>query len=337
MASGGTDAREALRLFLNKECIWKKSSSSTEFLKIYTATTAISAVYKPLFKKKLGCHALNITALLMKPKEAPTCATIYINGLLSETCTPEVIFTRPVPGQLGLVLIYFGPFSNPKQPYNIPMEPTIVAPQEVQLMTRLEMLDTSTPIPNQEIINTIRGVGFVTVGKCVWFDKQCFYTFCLSMEYMMCCPHISGPATLSTFVNLLTRCDNPECVPCYGKKLHANVAGGYTNPSSPGSSEYCPCLLSCASLKPEPAPITGNKNLLSLLFGPLSHHQVTHLKFFNNPRPKALSEVIAGISKDGKHIPVKVDAWVLLKMSAFYSRCTLYGCQILKRVCLHSY
>ncbi|BBB06482.1 hypothetical protein [Rhinolophus gammaherpesvirus 1] len=337
MASGGSDTRSVLRKFLNKECVWKKSSESTEFMKVYFSTTSISPVFKPTFRKKLGCHAFNVTAILMKPKGCRTCATFYINGFLVETCEPEVIFTRPVPGPLEFCLIYFGPFGNPATNFSIPIEPTISAPQNMKLMTKMEVLDTSIHIHPSEIETIVRGVSFIQVGRCLWYDGECLYTFFLSMDYMMCCPRIEEHQSLSRFINLVSKCDNGDCVPCYGKKIHANVAGGYTDPNSNGRSHTCPCTLSCSSLSRDVVPVTGNKGLLSLLFGPMSHSQVQSLKFFPCLRPKKLSEVMCGVGEDGRHIPVKAEAWIMLKMSAFYSRCAIYECQILKRKCLHSY
>ncbi|AIU39558.1 tegument protein UL16 [Equid gammaherpesvirus 5] len=341
MASGGDGGgpRDLFRKFLNKECVWKKSANSTPYFKIYVATTAVSPVFKPALGpgRPGGAHAINVTALVMKPKRRRICATFYVNGLLMEACVPEVIFTKRVPGPHGFFLLYFGPFGDPKMPFSIPAEPSVSAPQNMQLLSRMEMLDTSTHIAPGEVESAIEGKNFVTVGKCVWFDGEAFYLYYLSMEYLMCCPTMSEHTTLSRFVTLLTHCDDVKCVPCYGMKIHANVAGGYTDPGSEGCSGTCLCTLSCAALEKDLVPVVSNKSLLSLLFGPMSHQQVTHLKFSPTPKPAKLQDVLSGVTGSGDVVEVKAGAWNLLKMSTFYSRCTMYECQILKRHCLRSY
>ncbi|UTM04734.1 tegument protein UL16 [Equid gammaherpesvirus 2] len=341
MASGGVGGtRELFRQFLNKECVWKKSPNSSPYLKIYVATTAISPVFKPDVGgrgRPGSAHAINVTALFMKPKGRRTCAAFYVNGLLLEACVPEVIFTKVVPGVLGLFLIYFGPFAEPRRPFPIPTEPAISAPQNVQLLNRMEMLDTSTHIALSDLGEAVAGREFTSVGKLVWWDGEAFFFYYLSMEYMMCCPTISEHTTLSRFITLLTQCDDRGCVPCHGRKIHANVAGGYTDPGSDGVSTTCLCTLSCAALEKELVPVTKNKSLLSLMFGPMTYQQVTHLRFTPSTRPARIQDIISGVTETGDRVDVRDGTWNLLKMSSLYSRCTLYECQILKRQCLRSY
>nr|BEG23103.1 homolog of EHV2 ORF33 tegument protein UL16 [Macronycteris gammaherpesvirus 1] len=328
-------AKECLRQFLNKECIWKRHHHASRHLKVFISTTAISNVFKPLLHKSVKLepsHAVNVTVILVKPTGGEMCIVVYINNQIFDISTPEVIFTKQVPGSLGLSLIYFGPFRQPDKVFKVPA-PVHVSSRPVRLFSNIELFSTSNHHVFDMTSPDLPG-DFQPIGKGVWFSDGCFYTYFLSMEYMMCCPQMCQTPSLGRILNLLTRCKNSDCVPCYGKHIHANVAGGFTDAqnSDNGVSQTCPCVLSCAFVKSDTAKVTGNKQLLSLLFVPAYRKRVTHLKFLPLPKPHRLSRCIHGLDKNGERLTVSEDGWKVLMLSAFFSRCTLYECQILKRM-----
>lgn len=334
--------REDLRRFLNKECIWKFNPASTNYMKIYTSTTAVSPTYKPFSGPLYGRgneseHSYNVTLIVMKPKKYPAYITIYINGQLMDCCTPEALFMKAVPGAVRFHLIYFGPFKNPSPNVQIPADVAIKAPDCSATVTRHVIWNTSRHITQQEdMLPSIRKSKVIMIGKCAWYAKNSLYQYFLSMDCMAMLPALDAFPSLARILSLLTRCADSSCVPCYGFKIHVCCASGYTSKESPGTSESCPCILSCTALKSDYAPVTGNKNLLSLLFDPVQHMEIVGIKFLSPSFPTRVQDVFCGVKANGEEIVCRSQPWELLQLSSFYTRLAIYDCQVLKRGCLHS-
>ncbi|AJG42957.1 hypothetical protein KM481_gp27 [Harp seal herpesvirus] len=326
---------ENLRKFLNKECIWCKYDTHSKFVKMYHASTAISPNYKPRkLQDTYKSHAMNISMIFLKPKNKPTYVTVFLNGVLMACCVPDYISIKAVPGEHDMFLVYLGPFLKLPPETAIPSEIKISSFEDGLMPLKSEIWDTSFPIAYQDIEATLSSWEFTCIGKCVWYGKSSILQYFLSIDYMMCCPSFREYPSFGRLVNLVTRCTNEDCVPCYGKKVHVNVKGGFTPHYHDGTSISCPCVFSCAALKSNTVPITGNKNILTLFFGPEKHLQVVSLKFTPTDKPCKITDLCCGLTSKGKEIPLNPEAWQLLRMSDFFSRTMLYACQILKRRCL---
>lgn len=334
--------RDELRTFLNKECIWKFNPASNNYMKIYTSTTAVSPNYKPFRgyaqdRNLEAEHSLNVTLLVMKPKNKPAYVTIYINGHLMDCCVPDALFMKAVPGPVKFHLIYFGTFKNPPKNVQIPADVSFKYQDCINTVTRSVIWNTSMHITHTEDLHdSIRKSKVVNIGKCAWYFEGALVQFFLSMDCMSMLPALNAFPSLGRILSLLTRCSDQNCVPCYGYKIHVCCAAGYTAKDYPGTSDSCPCILSCSALKSDYAPVTGNKNLLSLLFDPVVHMDIVGLRFFSPYFPKSVQDVFCGVKANGDEIQCKSQPWELLKMSTFYTRMAIYDCQILKRCCLHS-
>ncbi len=170
-----------------------------------------------------------------------------------------------------------------------------------------------------------------------WYAEGALYMFFVNMDMLMCCPNMPTFPSLTHFINLLTRCDNGECVTCYGAGAHVNILRGWTEDDSPGTSGTCPCLLPCTALNNDYVPITGHRALLGLMFKPEDAPFVVGLRFNPPKMHPDMSRVLQGVLANGKEVPCTAQPWTLLRFSDLYSRAMLYNCQVLKRQVLHSY
>ncbi|AAK95455.1 BGLF2 [Macacine gammaherpesvirus 4] len=336
MASAAGNERELLRKFLNKECLWVPSDASTNQMKVYTATTAVSAVYMPRIAGAPRTH-MNVTLIVLKPKKKPTYVTVYINGTLAAVARPEVLFTKSVQGPHNLTLMYFGVFSDAEGeavPVEVRGNP-ILSSQE---LTTSHVFATSTAVKTVEELQDLTPSEITPLGRGgAWYAEGALYMFFINMDMLMCCPNMPTFPSLTHFINLLTRCENGDCVTCYGSGGHVNVLSGWTADDSPGTSGICPCLLPCSALNNDYVPVTGHRALLGLMFKPEDAPFVVGLRFSPPKMHPDMSRVLQGVLANGKEVPCTPQPWTLLRFSDFYSRVMLYNCQVLKRQVLHSY
>nr|AWG90727.1 BGLF2 [human gammaherpesvirus 4] len=336
MASAANSSREQLRKFLNKECLWVLSDASTPQMKVYTATTAVSAVYVPQIAGPPKTY-MNVTLIVLKPKKKPTYVTVYINGTLATVARPEVLFTKAVQGPHSLTLMYFGVFSDAvgeAVPVEIRGNPVVTCTD----LTTAHVFTTSTAVKTVEELQDITPSEIIPLGRGgAWYAEGALYMFFVNMDMLMCCPNMPTFPSLTHFINLLTRCDNGECVTCYGAGAHVNILRGWTEDDIPGTSGTCPCLLPCTALNNDYVPITGHRALLGLMFKPEDAHFVVGLRFNPPKMHPDMSRVLQGVLANGKEVPCTAQPWTLLRFSDLYSRAMLYNCQVLKRQVLHSY
>ncbi len=123
------------------------SDASTPQMKVYTATTAVSAVYVPQIAGPPKTY-MNVTLIVLKPKKKPTYVTVYINGTLATVARPEVLFTKAVQGPHSLTLMYFGVFSDAvgeAVPVEIRGNPVVTCTD----LTTAHVFTTSTAVNNR--------------------------------------------------------------------------------------------------------------------------------------------------------------------------------------------
>ncbi|AAO12335.1 hypothetical protein KM546_gp29 [Porcine lymphotropic herpesvirus 3] len=335
------DRRHLFRQFLNKECIWVPNEASTKHTKIFTCTTAVSPYWKMHGHMEPPGggrnHFINITMMVMKPKNEKTCATFYVNGILLDCVTPEVIFTKKVPRPYNMCLIYFGDLMDPPMPTIIPAELRSFSSELSKNLTMLDLVNTSKSIrSSKDLPSAPRSI--VPLGKGgAWMVNNNLIHFVVSPDMLMCCPGLPSFPSLTHIINLLTRCENEDCIPCHGAGIHVNVMDGVTEAKSTGKSHHCPCLMPCSARSSDYAPITGNHNLLSLLFDPQHHRNIVGLRFVSNSLTLNIQNIFVGVTLSGDEIMCRKEPWELLRVSALFSRLFIYNCQILKRKCLHSY
>ncbi|ALE14745.1 ORF33 [Felid gammaherpesvirus 1] len=327
---------EDLRRFLNRECLWCKYDLCSPYVKMYYASTAISPNFRPTELQELEkTYVLNVSIIFLKPKKQPTYVTVFINEVFIACCVPDFISIKAVPGEHDMFLMYLGPFYKPPSDTKIPALIKIEAFEDGIIPLKSDIWKTSSLVSTKQLQTEFKSWTFTTIGKCVWYGRGSLFQFFLSMEYMVCCPQFKEFPSFGRLVNLVTRCDDKNCVPCYGLKVHVNVKGGYTPPFYNGDSISCPCVLSCAALKSDIVPITGHRNILTLFFGPEVHNEIISLKFKPSKRPIEITDLCVGITGDGQEVQIDEKAWQLLRMSDFFTRACIYGCQILKRRCLN--
>lgn len=329
------DVRKSLQTFLNQECVWKLDLLTTSHLKVFTSTTAVSPVFRPPVPgKKL--YSMNVTMMIMKPKDGSPYITVYVNGEIVGSYIPEALFFKKVPGPTKLYLIYVGKLSPVSPDTKIPAEKASKTPALNGSVTKGDIWSSSRKETPEALYPKLKTMKVTMVGKCAWIFDGALCHYFLSLDYMVCCPAFKEFPSLSRIVNLLTRCPDRNCVPCYGARIHVDCTTGFTPSESEGTSEACPCILSCAALKSSYAPVTGNQNLLSLLFDPVQSKKVVGLNLKAPSYPAPISQVLVGVTAKGEEIECNPDPWELLVYSDFYTRLAIYNCQILKRACLHS-
>lgn len=338
MAAG--DRRARLREFLNTECIWTPNSSSTVYTKIYNATTALSPIFR---LDHLGIaagneHHINVVVILLKPKSKCAYATIYINNKLVDCCVPEAVFIKKVPWQRKLFLIYFGKLCDTPQETAVPSNIAGLIPDTSRTLRQLDIWNTAEPLKTDDELDAYIRDNRV-VSKCgAWVSGTAILQFFVSMDMVLCCP-ASLPTfpSLSNILNLLTRCEDKRCIECYGGKVHVNSLCGHTAPeSSCEITTTCPCLVSCGVSDECYMEVTGNKNLLGLLFDPVNQADVVGLRVMSYHPSTKLSNILCGVTSSGKDVPCTDANWQLLAHSAFVTRVFIYNCQNLKEVCLRS-
>ncbi len=199
-------------------------------------------------------------------------------------------------------------------------------------------LPPPTAVKTVEELQDITPSEIIPLGRGgAWYAEGALYMFFVNMDMLMCCPNMPTFPSLTHFINLLTRCDNGECVTCYGAGAHVNILRGWTEDDSPGTSGTCPCLLPCTALNNDYVPITGHRALLGLMFKPEDAPFVVGLRFNPPKMHPDMSRVLQGVLANGKEVPCTAQPWTLLRFSDLYSRAMLYNCQVLKRQVLHSY
>ncbi|ARW78096.1 tegument protein UL16 [Common bottlenose dolphin gammaherpesvirus 1 strain Sarasota] len=331
--------RATLRQFLNKECLWVQDKASTNYTKIYKATTALSPNLKLPNADANGQEArcLNVTVILLKPKSSAAYATVYINDKLIDCCVPEVVFMKKIPGQWNLCLIYFGELRSPPLATAVPCNITLANEGEAPALKQADVWTTAEPINTDEELAPLAPRAAILGNYGAWISNSAILQLFVSMDMILCCP-----ASLPTFpslthiVNLLTRCHNQECTMCYGGGVHVNAISGHTKSDDPGTSASCPCVTSCSIKRGEILPVTGNHNLLGLLFDPAHQVDVTALKVLSTEPSTRVSKLFCGLTDGGEEVPCTDANWQLLRHSALVTRILIYNCQTLKRKCLRS-
>ncbi|AAT00033.1 JM56 [macacine gammaherpesvirus 11] len=334
-----TQRRDILKSFLNKECIWLRHPGTSAFVRVYTATTAHSAVFDPPVTSEdaMSHNCLNVMIMLMKPKEFGPCVTVYINGDILDFCATEYVAIREVPGRADLCLIRFGTLSNAPRSVPIP-GPLNPHPREnVPGLTKQEIIYTSQTVPRAQIQDAIKGKAFKQINPFVWFDGGAFWQLFLSVDYMLLCPALEIVPSLARIVGLLTQCDKSTCKICTLAHVHVNAYRGYTPPDSQGTSPSCPCLISCGARHATDVLVTGHVNLLGLLFDPKVLPKVSRLRLKRNPHPVPIEDAMSGVTAEGTEVLPTSQPWALIRLPDLASRVMLYGCQNLKTICLRSY
>lgn len=320
-----------LRNFLNKECIWIANKGSNELCKIYTSSTAAS----PRFKSLEGdVTVFNTTVIILKPKKRPHYITVYINEKLAACCSPEAVFVKAVPGRYGFYLIYFGPFNPPSEDVKIPNEAVVLSQQDV-VPSFSDILDMSKNVTGSSV-SAVLGPEYKTVGRCVFLNGVNICQFVVSPDFYPLLPHFDAFPSLGRILNLITRCEDRDCVACFGYGIHANVYNGHTRRASEGSDAICPCVCSCTAVRRgTDAEVTGNRGLLALLFSPDRHQTVVALRFRDSPEQiLGIGDLLCGVDVEGREVECSAEIWILLQHSQFLSRVQTYCCQILKRMVL---
>lgn len=333
-----SDVHMQLKNFLNQECMWvKNDAASTSYVKVFNCTTSVSPKFLPISAANVDAlnHFINVTLLMLKLKTGMVHLTVYINDRVAACCTATSVHVRHVHWN-NMVLIYFGNFLPLPDPVDVPANPA-PAIKECNSLTKSDIWETSDVVSSLILKDNAGAPEYQLVGRCVWITPTNIYMFFLSPDFMHCCPSLDAFPSLGCIINRLTRCEDSECVACYGSRIHVCVARGHTLPEDPGNSSTCPCVLSCNALQYGYAPITGHRNLLSLLFDAQIHMTIKGLKFFltNNPTD-SVKNIFCGVTYSGEYVHCKSEMWTLLKISQFFSRYLIYECQILKRSVLHS-
>lgn len=318
-----------LRTFLNKECIWTANRGSNDYCRIYTSSTAASPTFRMADQ---SVSVFNVTLIILKPKMKPHYITVYLNGQLTACCSPEAVFVKAVPGRYGFYLIYFGPFQLPADDVKIPTETAIIDKREI-FPTFSDVLDMSKNVTGLSVGEAL-GPNFRRVGRCVFLNGLNICQFVLSPDFCPMLPDIGAFPSLGRMINLLTKCEDEDCVACYGKKIHANVYNGYSHHHADGTDMVCPCVCSCQAVNEEEADITGNRSLLSLLFPPGQQQSVVKLRFRDRKSPATINDILCGLTSGGEEVECVPGIWILLQHSQFLSRVQTYCCQILKRMVL---
>ncbi|AAC95559.1 orf 33 [Ateline gammaherpesvirus 3] len=327
------DLRTNLRTFLNNECLWIKNKASTPFTKVFCATTAVSPFFTPVSPHgTLDKHYINVTLIILKPKKTHPYLTVYINEIAVDCCSTEVLQVKPVPCS-PFSLIYFGQLIDPPHNVQIPTNISIKEPKQCHL-SKGQVIFTSKVINPSSLPNGYENV--IRIGACAWYANGAIFQHFLSTDYMSLCPAFKEFPSLSRILSLLTRCDDQSCVPCYGEKIHVNCQSGYTDSNCDGKSNSCPCIISCSALKSKNVSITGNRNLLSLLFDATLQSSIVSLKFFSPKAPTVVNKVFCGVLETGEMVECTCEAWNLIMFSDFVTRQIICNCQIMKRCCLRS-
>lgn len=323
--------KDIIQNFLNKECIWVLNKASCTKKKVLTATTALSPMIKRHVRRSENHEwFLNVTVLILKPKDSLPCVTVFFNGEPVISTQSTVISMQPLLGSPTMFTIYFGTFTDephfpipmdPSQIDNCPCTKKLVATDVIQTAT-LTILDDSKT--------------YNLVAPTAWMEEHTLCEYMLCTDYQMMCPPLSVFPSLARIINLLTKCQNMQCEKCTGYHVHVNVYKGHTSSDEDGCNGYCPCTISCG-LKNGQVPITGNQTLLPLLFDPIVAHTVKTLTISPKSVPSPINDIVCGLTGEGASVPVNAKAWSLVTLSDWHSHIYVISCKKLKKKCLHSY
>ncbi|QDQ69241.1 tegument UL16 [Colobine gammaherpesvirus 1] len=330
--------RRLLRRFLNRECIWVRNPASTAHLKIFDACTAVSPVFDPLMvtAQGLSYSAFHVAVAILSHRIMGPCVAVALNGEILKFVLCNCVSIRDVSGRSGVVLIYFGKFSEEAIGMRFPYIPMPPARENVTELTRHEIVHTSSVISRAELPRATAGLQFDVINPFVWHGGGSVWLLFLSVDYMVFCPAIQGVPSLARVFTLLTRCYDQDCDYCQGPGGHVNVFKGYCSQHELGRSGACPCLYPC-TLRDGQASVTGNRNFLGLLFDPGLQAQVTVFKVTTHSSPAHVESVLTGVLEDGTLVEPTREPWVLLRMSDYFSRVLLVGCKRIKARALRSY
>lgn len=323
--------REFIQRFLNKECIWIQNKASCSKKKVLTATTAMS----PMVKKSMGLSAdytwfLNVTVLILKPKDSLPCVTVYFNGEPVLCSHSTAISMQPVTGSANVFTVYFGSFTETPA-FPVPMDPSIIDTSACSRTPSATEILHASALHTVDLSNT-----YVTVAPTAWVTGNQLVEYVLCTDYQMMCPPLTVFPSLARILNLLTKCDDGKCKKCAGYRCHVNVYKGHTGVEENGFSARCPCVLSCG-IHDGKVNITGNQTLLPLLFDPVVAHTVKKLVIGNKDVPAAITDIVSGLTETDHPISVNSKAWSLVMHSDWHSHTGVVSCRKIKRRCLHSY
>nr|ABO48413.1 tegument protein UL16 [Wood mouse herpesvirus] len=316
---------DIIQTFLNKECIWIVNKASCCRKKVFTSTTALSPRLRHHFGVPGdGAWCINVTVLILKPKQSPFSVTVFINGKPILCSDSKLISIQRISGKERMAVIYFGKFTG-KSPIPVPMDPTILEPGtgSAQILCP-EVMDSST-LAELPVSGASKQVGYTA-----WLANNSIYEYMLSTEHQMMCPSLPVFPSLSKILNIMTSCTSPTCKKCTGYRRHCNVCSGYTALDEDGYSPSCPCTTSCAIKPGDPVPITGHRTLLPLLFDPVNAHRVKSLSITPASSPQPLDQIITGLTEAGDRLPITLVAWKLVRLSDFHSHVYVTSCKKLK-------
>ncbi|ADW24374.1 hypothetical protein RHVP.33 [Cricetid gammaherpesvirus 2] len=324
--------KDKIRRFLNKECIWVLNDASCTKKKVYSATVAKS----PFLEGLDGIpdndkFYQNVTALIMKPKDALPCVTVFLSGAPIVCSNVTTVSIQQVPGT-QMFLIYFGEFiGSPAMP--IPMDPSIPCTKGTYTEPGW------TDIVNSAMLTEHASGGsgaFTPISPFCWYEPHKLCEYVIHKDCMVMIPTLPVFPSMTKIITAMTRCENLLCAKCAGYRRHATVRKGFTCEASSGTSIQCPCSISC-NLKNGSVPILKNANLLSLLFDPVVAPSVKSLHITQYPSPRPLDDIIYGVTNDGKRVNVESSSWNLVTLSDIQSQIYITGCKKIKKKCLHSY
>ncbi|AAB66402.1 hypothetical protein [Murine herpesvirus strain 4556] len=316
---------DIIQTFLNKECIWIVNKASCCRKKVFTCTTSISPSLKHHFGvPDDGAWCLNVTVLILKPKQSPFSVTVFINGKPILCSNSQLISIQKVSGREHMAVIYFGKFTG-KSAIPVPMDPTILDPgSDSPHILCSDVMESSTLV-DLPVVGSSKQVGYTA-----WLANNSIYEYMLSTEHQMMCPSLPVFPSLSKILNIMTSCTSPTCKKCAGYRRHCKVCSGYTDATGDGYSPSCPCTTSCALKPGDIIPITGHHTLLPLLFDPVNAHSVTRLRITPTSSPQPLDQIITGITESGESVPITLEAWKLVRLSDLYSHLYIISCKALK-------
>lgn len=167
-------------------------------------------------------------------------------------------------------------------------------------------------------------------GTCCWAvyrgDEVFIYAHVLVFDlFASCCERDDFPS-LARVCSKSVACDDATCPFCYDHGSHVDPAGTFIGCVPDGGT--CFCYAMCTT----PDPIVTHRGSLPFLTD--SEESSVYRLMLKDPAPKTLSvnpgDYLSLLTKEGKTLPFKNEAWHLVKLPSALSRLIILSCPVLK-------
>ncbi|QEY96033.1 tegument protein UL16 [Elephant endotheliotropic herpesvirus 1A] len=324
---------EPLRLFLNKECIWRKTGKGAKHRE-YRCLSSSSpwSILPHQAARRVWKYEINI--IIVKKRNDDYIISMAIEGLhYQQILCPKVVtqlfFILHSHGGAKFYKLTFDSFKPMDAELAVPLYDTTPLPH--MTMQGLSIYDHCS-IVGKPICAQVAG-SITPIGTCgVWTVTTGAQTnivcFALRYDLAVC---ISDPKVFPSMARCMASavgCAQDTCSYCTGHNKHVEVFD--VNGDYGKNKELCFCSTPCGdwdfrdeSMKPL---FSKNDEMVGI--------RVREPPNSENTIFAKASDYFYGITRDGKEVGLSDENFILLKIDPRLSHMIIVACPILKRMCM---